>query len=71
MAKRKILTVVEVSEFLRLHSTTVYRLPRKGELPAFKIGDGWRVNMRDLDRWCIARSEAYTSARAVFEAVNS
>ncbi len=31
MAKRKILTVVEVSEFLRLHSTTVYRLPRGRE----------------------------------------
>jgi excisionase family DNA binding protein len=62
---RKILTVVEVSEFLRLHPTTVYRLLRKGELPAFKIGGGWRVNQHDLDLWCIARSEASTSARAV------
>jgi excisionase family DNA binding protein len=63
MAKRReILTVVEVSEFLRLHPTTVYRLLRKGELPAFKIGEGWRVNMRDLDLWCIAKREAYTSA---------
>jgi hypothetical protein len=34
-------------------------------LPAFKIGGGWRVNQHDLDRWCIARSEASTSARAV------
>ena len=66
MAKsRKILTIVEVSDFLRLHPTTVYRLVRKGELPAFKIGGGWRVNMHELDRWCIARSEALTSARTV------
>ncbi len=66
MAKsRKILTIVEVSDFLRLHPTTVYRLVRKGELPAFKIGGGWRFSMHDLDRWCIARSEAHTSARAV------
>jgi excisionase family DNA binding protein len=66
MAKtRKILTIVEVSDFLRLHPTTVYRLVRKGELPAFKIGGGWRFNMHDLDRWCIARSEAHTSARGV------
>lgn len=62
MAKsKKILTVVEVSEFLRLHPATVYRLLRKGELPAFKIGGGWRVNMHDLDLWCIARREAHTS----------
>jgi excisionase family DNA binding protein len=54
MAKsKKILTIVEVSEFLRLHPTTVYRLVRKGELPAFKIGWGW----------CVARREAHTSAR--------
>ena len=66
MAKsRKILTIVEVSDFLRLPPTTVYGLVRRGELPAFKIGGGWRFSMQDLDRWCIARSEAYTSARAV------
>jgi excisionase family DNA binding protein len=66
MAKsRKILTIVEVSDFLRLHPTTVYRLVRRGELPAFQIGGGRRVNMHGLDRWCIARSEADTFARAV------
>ncbi len=66
MAKgSKILTIVEVSGFLRLHPTTVYRLARKGELPAFKIGGGWRVNTHDLDLWCIARSQAHTPARAV------
>jgi putative molybdopterin biosynthesis protein len=61
--RREILTVVEVSQVLRLHPTTVYDLLRKGELPAFKIGRGWRVDLRELDRWCIARSEAYTSVR--------
>jgi len=55
--KRKILTIVEVSTFLRLHPTTVYRLVRRGELPAFKIGGTWRVNMQDLDLWCTAKSE--------------
>ena len=65
MAKRqKILTIVEVSNFLRLHPTTVYRFVRRGELPAFKIGGGWRVNMHELNRWCIARHVALTSARA-------
>jgi excisionase family DNA binding protein len=66
MAKsRKILTIVEVSDFLRLHPTTVYRLVRKGQLPAFKIGGGWRVNTKDLDRWCVAKSEACTPGRTV------
>jgi excisionase family DNA binding protein len=66
MAKsRKILTIVEVSDFLRLHPTTVYRLVRKGQLPAFKIGGGWRVNTKDLDRWCVAKRDVCTSARTV------
>ena len=68
MAKsRKILTVVEVSDFLRLHPTTVYRLVRKGELPAFKIGGGWRISTKDLDLWCVARREAHTPARTVLK----
>jgi hypothetical protein len=36
-------------------------------LPAFKIGGGWRVSTKDLDLWCVARSEAHTPARTVLK----
>jgi excisionase family DNA binding protein len=47
----KILTVRELSEYLRVHSTTVYRLLKHGKLPAFKVGSDWRFNVEEIDRW--------------------
>jgi len=32
------MTVKEVAAYLRVHPTTVYKLLRKGEVPAFRIG---------------------------------
>jgi excisionase family DNA binding protein len=47
----KIMTVREVSEYLRVHSTTVYRLLKKGKLPAFRVGSDWRFNVDAIDLW--------------------
>jgi excisionase family DNA binding protein len=52
----QMLTINEVAELLRLHPTTVYRLAKKGTLPAFKIGYSWRFDAQDLNRW---RGEQY------------
>src|SRR5258708_37129243 len=41
----KVLTVNELSEYLRVHRSTIYRLLKKGQLPGFKIGSDWRVNV--------------------------
>ncbi len=35
--KEKLMTVKEVAEYLRLDEHTVYRMARKGELPAYKV----------------------------------
>jgi excisionase family DNA binding protein len=47
----KIMTVREVSEYLRVHSTTVYRLLKQGKLPAFRVGSDWRFNVDAIDLW--------------------
>jgi len=47
----KIMTVSEVAEYLRVHSTTVYRLLKQGKLPAFKVGSDWRFNVEAIDLW--------------------
>ena len=47
---QKVLTVGELSELLRVHSTTIYRLLRKGQISGFRIGSDWRFNVETLDK---------------------
>ena len=56
MAEREIMTVPEVSAYLRVHSSTIYRLLKKDALPAFKIGADWRFYRDDVDKWAHART---------------
>jgi excisionase family DNA binding protein len=36
------MTVREISAYLRVHPSTVYKALRRGELPGFRIGRNWR-----------------------------
>ena len=47
----KVLTVRELSEYLRVHPTTVYRLLRAKQLPGFRVGSEWRFSVDMIDRW--------------------
>lgn len=47
----KVLTVKELSNYLRVHPSTIYRLLKKGQLPGFKVGSDWRFNIEAIDRW--------------------
>jgi excisionase family DNA binding protein len=47
----KVMTVSEVSAYLRVHPGTIYRLVRRGALPAFRIGSDWRFNIEAIDQW--------------------
>jgi excisionase family DNA binding protein len=58
---KKVLTVAEVAEMLRVHSTTIYRLVKRGELPGFKLGGNWRINRASLDLWLLAESPQHQS----------
>jgi excisionase family DNA binding protein len=46
-----VLTLDEVAEFLRVHPSTVYRLVKKRNIPAFKMGSDWRFNLESVERW--------------------
>jgi excisionase family DNA binding protein len=52
----KVMTVKEVAEYLRVHASTLYKLVKRGELPAFRIGSDWRFNSEAIDRWLIEQS---------------
>ncbi len=54
-AVTRTLTVVEVADYLRVDRSTIYRMLKRKELPAFKVGDDWRFNLEQIDRWCFER----------------
>ena len=49
--KDKLWTVKEVAEYLQLDEHTVYRMARKGEIPAYKVAGQWRFKKELLDKW--------------------
>ncbi len=46
-----VMTVDEVSEYLRLGKSTIYKLVQDGELPGRKIGGTWRFSREGLEEW--------------------
>lgn len=46
-----LLTVEEVSVYLRKSPSTIYRLVRHGHLPGRKVGGTWRFSRRMLEEW--------------------
>jgi len=47
----KVMTVREVAQFPRVHQTTVYRLLRTDEIPAFKVESDWRFSRQAIEAW--------------------
>jgi excisionase family DNA binding protein len=51
-----VLTVKELASYLKIHESTVYRLIKTGQLPAFKVGRDWRFDLEQIDRWRLERT---------------
>jgi len=49
--EKRLLTVKELADYLRVNQTTIYRLLRRSEIPAFKVGGDWRFNLESIDEW--------------------
>jgi PTS system nitrogen regulatory IIA component len=45
----KLLTVTELSEYLRLNKVSIWKYAKEGKLPAFRIGRCWRFSKRLID----------------------
>jgi excisionase family DNA binding protein len=58
-----VLTITEVAEILRMHSSTIYRLVKRGDLPGLKIGAVWRVNRESIDLWLVGKTRATTESQ--------
>ena len=53
---QKVLTATELSVYLHVHRSTIYRLLRSGELPGFRIGSDWRFNIEKIDEWRLGKT---------------
>ena len=51
-----LLTVAEVASAMRVSNMTVYRLIKSGELPAVRVGKGYRIRGPELQRFLDDRS---------------
>ncbi len=49
--RSRVLTVQEVSTYLRVHPSTIYRMLKKNQLPAFRVGSDWRFTVEAIDKW--------------------
>jgi excisionase family DNA binding protein len=59
-----IMTVNELSTYLHVHKSTVYRLIKGGEIPgAFRMGSDWRFNREQIDRWRLGLTAEGNSPR--------
>jgi len=47
----KMMNLRELSEYLRVHPSTVYRLLKQNKIPAFRIGSNWWFNVETIDEW--------------------
>ena len=45
------LTPIEAGLYLNVHVRTIYRLAKKGLIPARKFGGRWRFKKATLDEW--------------------
>jgi excisionase family DNA binding protein len=63
-AKRKagLLTLDNVAEYLHVHPSTIYRMIKRNQLPAFKFGGEWRFNPESLERWRSAGEQNISTA---------
>ena len=51
--KEPVLTIDELSEYLKISKSTLYKLAQEGKVPGQKVGRHWRFHRQRIDRWLI------------------
>ncbi len=46
-----VLTIEELSIYLKISKSTLYKLVREGRVPSQKVGRHWRFRKKSIDRW--------------------
>jgi len=51
----QIMTVAEICQLLQVHPSTLYKLVRRHQIPAFKIGSDYRFDRDLIAKWIVDR----------------
>ena len=46
-----VLTIEELSAYLKISRSTLYKLVGEGKIPSQKVGRHWRFRKEAIDRW--------------------
>jgi len=60
-----VMTITELSEYLKISRSTLYKLAQEGKLPAQKVGRHWRFHKEAVDAWLGNVSRAGSRHRKV------
>jgi len=55
-ASSPIMTTAEVAQYLRISISTVYKLIRRRQIPAFKVASDYRFNKEAIEKWIAGKS---------------
>ena len=58
LPEAEVMTLAEVAAYLRIHASTVYRLLKHDQIPAFRVGSDWRFRREVIDQWRHERETA-------------
>lgn len=51
MESREVMNVRQASQYLGISTDTLYKYVAEERIPAFKLGNRWRIKKTTLDRW--------------------
>jgi len=72
MFSDEILNIKEVSKYLKIPVSTIYKLIQDGRVPAIKLGKHWRFMKKDLDRlFANVKSEESSEQRGPLDPINA
>jgi excisionase family DNA binding protein len=57
MAKNRdsVMTITELSTYLKVSKSTLYKLAQEGQVPGQKVGRHWRFHKATIDKWLAER----------------
>jgi len=58
-----VLTIGDLSVYLKISKSTLYKLVREGKIPCQKIGRHWRFHKDAIERWLRNDSQADKAKR--------
>jgi PTS system nitrogen regulatory IIA component len=51
IGESEIMTIKDVSKYLKMNERTVYKLIQAGQIPAARLGKQWRLDKQKLNEW--------------------